>query len=328
MMGRGSSARILLWTLALTAPTLFGGTISSDEEILLRVTAECEEIELGKAFPLTVIRRFSKELEPDQWSDRQLTPLTVHLKETTRREDGRYIEETRHYVCYAFSLESITLPDFVFKARPAGGGPERVAVCDGITLRVLPALDPASPGPAELPGVLLSEPVPSRWLLFTCLGLLILAAASLLWFFSARARRAGMSHAVPRVAPYMRAMRRLDRLRGQQPATAPEIDAFYVEASALLRDYIGERFALRAPNMTTEEFLGAPQTAHVLQASHHDLLSRFLGCCDQVKFACHAPAATDRARILDEAERFLEATRNGDVAMKAEAASPEGSGAA
>jgi len=327
MMRRGSPVQILLFALALAASSSSAGMLHADEEILLRVAAGVEEVELGKAFPLTVVRRWNKALEPDAWSDRQLAPLTVKRMETTRREDDQHVEETRHYLCYAFSLEKITVPAFVFKARPGDGGPERIATCDGFTLRVIPILDPATPGPAELPGGLLLEPEPSTWLLWPG-GVCILAAVSLAWFLIIRARRAEMLHAAPHVAPYQRAMQRLERLRGLLPDTAEEIDAYYVEASMLLREYIGERFALHAPKMTTEEFLSAPQTGRAVHASHHELLNRFLSCCDRVKFARHTPAAPDHENLLDEAARFLEETRKHAARHTGTAVSPEGSSAA
>jgi hypothetical protein len=126
----------------------------------------------------------------------------------------------------------------------------------------------------------------------------------------------------------VRATQRLQRLRERRPKSAAEIDSYYVEASAILREYIGERFALRAPEMTTEEFLNAPQTARALHASHRDLLSEFLTHCDMVKFACHMPTASDRERLLEAATIFLEETRNDDTREPATAVSPEGSGAA
>ena len=49
------------------------------EDLLLEVTAGATEVELGAAFPVTVLRVWSVELAPEAWSDRALAPLMLRL---------------------------------------------------------------------------------------------------------------------------------------------------------------------------------------------------------------------------------------------------------
>ncbi|MEZ4403641.1 MAG: hypothetical protein R3B06_26695 [Kofleriaceae bacterium] len=46
---------------------------------------------------------------------------------------------------------------------------------------------------------------------------------------------------------------------------------------------------MRAPELTTEEFMQRARTAPGLSATHRDLLSAFLERCDRVKFAGYRP---------------------------------------
>lgn len=301
--------------LAFALVAAYGNEITvPDKDIQVRITAGADEVELGKAFPLTVVRTWSRELLPDEWSDGQLSPLVVRLKETMRREDDRHVEETRLYECYAFSLEDVTIPAPLFKARPKDDGPARVVSGKEVTLRVKRLLNPESPGSAELPGELLPKRSTFPWLPWSGGGAAVLAGLVLLfWHLRRRAERLGAMPAVPIVAPHVRALERLQRLRMRQPNSASEIDSYYVEASALMREYIGERFAMRVQERTTEEFLTAPQTAQLLKHSHRAVLEEFLTRCDFVKFGRHAPNAPDREKLLEAAERFVEETRPSDT---------------
>jgi len=318
---------VLLILAFLLAGACSDGTAIPAGDILLTVTPGVGEVELGKAFPLTVVRVWSRDLVPGAWNDRQLAPLTIRLVETTRREDAARIEETRRYLCYAFSIEDITIPAPLFKARPRDGGPERTARGSEIVLRVKGLLDQESPGEAELPGGPMSEPFP--WLQWTGAGAAALAAlALLLRSLRRRARQPTVMAApeTPAAAPHVRALQRLNRLREQRPESAEAVDAYYVEASALMREYIGERYAVRAWERTTEELLAAARTSRAVRTPHRTLLGEYLEDCDLVKFGRLVPAAPEQDKLLDDAARFIEETRTGNEPEEASAAPAAGEG--
>jgi hypothetical protein len=100
-------------------------------------------------------------------------------------------------------------------------------------------------------------------------------------------------------------------LAAGQPAEgdAAAMDAFYVKLSDIVRHYLENRFALRSPELTTEEFLDAIAGSPDLFASHQELLRQFLRGADLVKFAKHLPGSADVAAHVAAAERFLEETR-------------------
>ena len=108
-----------------------------------------------------------------------------------------------------------------------------------------------------------------------------------------------------RLTPFDRAVARLERLARRGLPTADAADAWYVELSDIVRRYIEERFALRAPELTTEEFLVVAGRSAELTAAHRELLSAFLATCDRVKFARYSPGEEESQQALDEAKRFL-----------------------
>ena len=137
-------------------------------------------------------------------------------------------------------------------------------------------------------------------------GALLLSAAGP---FGLRALMEWRRRARRRTA-YEIARARLDRLVVRpEPGSPEEIDAFFVELSSVVRNYLEARFELRSPELTTEEFLdqmsGSPDLSH----EHQRLLQGFLRRADLVKFARHLPTDEDIRDSVRAAERFLEETR-------------------
>ena len=112
-----------------------------------------------------------------------------------------------------------------------------------------------------------------------------------------------------RRSAYDIALGRLRKLQRAPRATPEEIGAFYVELSAIVRRYLEDRFEIRAPESTTEEFLDRASRSQALGGDHRELLSRFLQQADLVKFARSIPGDLEIAESVRSAEQFLEDTR-------------------
>ncbi len=66
---------------------------------------------------------------------------------------------------------------------------------------------------------------------------------------------------------------------------------------------------MRAPELTTEEFLASVGQSSGLSSDHQVLLREFLKHADLVKFAGIQPSADDIDNSVRAAERFLDETR-------------------
>lgn len=128
--------------------------------------------------------------------------------------------------------------------------------------------------------------------------------------------------------PHVRALRELQRLRDSARNTPAQVDAFYVATSQVLRDYVEERFAVRAPERTTEEFLRELELgsdaggAGDLLRAHRGELARFLLQCDMVKFARHLPGESEHQATWQLAVAFVEATRADRVVAASSSPAP------
>ena len=88
------------------------------------------------------------------------------------------------------------------------------------------------------------------------------------------------------------------------------IKEFYEKLSTCLRQYIENRFRLRAPEQTTEEFMEHVKTSNALQSKHKEQLKLFLEHCDLVKFARYQPSNEQINESLTMAEDFVEKTKS------------------
>jgi len=85
-------------------------------------------------------------------------------------------------------------------------------------------------------------------------------------------------------------------------------ERFCTRLSEIVRVYLEERFRLRAPEQTTEEFLADTQKNTLLDLRHQGLLAQFLEQCDLVKFAGQEPGRKDLEHLHDAATNFIEET--------------------
>jgi hypothetical protein len=105
------------------------------------------------------------------------------------------------------------------------------------------------------------------------------------------------------------ALEALRNLRNKDYLKAGRVREYYFELSDILRHYVEDRFQLRAPEMTTEEFLSTLKDSIVLNAGRQTLLKDFLSHCDMVKFAKYLPDEKESEASYESAKRFIEETK-------------------
>lgn len=96
---------------------------------------------------------------------------------------------------------------------------------------------------------------------------------------------------------------------GKKFASGGEVKDYYVGISDAVRRYIEKVFSLKAPEMTTQEFLASLSNSSKLRAAHKDLLVMFMEACDLVKFAKHKPTRNDISDVCDTAKKFIEESK-------------------
>jgi hypothetical protein len=123
---------------------------------------------------------------------------------------------------------------------------------------------------------------------------------------------------------------RLQSLIRRDLVKVGKVKEFYEGVSDILRHYIEDRFEMRAPERTTEEFLFEIRDTGVLSETDRKALTEFLTHCDLVKFAKHSPTNEQIQHTFDLAKNFIEQTKSDekqiDVTGRIETSQPAGEG--
>ena len=141
------------------------------------------------------------------------------------------------------------------------------------------------------------------WLWWTLASVGVVAAALTVWLLLRKKRLAPKLAVI--IPPHVRAKGKLAealRLIGDPKA-------FCTAVSDTIRVYLEERFTLRAPERTTEEFLIELQASHHLTRDQKQSLGAFLESCDLVKFARFEPTEQALRDLHDSALRLIDETQ-------------------
>ena len=156
------------------------------------------------------------------------------------------------------------------------------------------------PDPVELPVNY------TALLVWIVVGLIVIAGGvtAFLWL---KKRKKSQDETV-RKPPHVIAYEQLQMLMASGLIEEGRIEEYYVLLSDTVRIYLENRFGLRAPEMTTEEFLAAAANNSILKDEHKKLLSRFLTHCDLVKFARYGPDVEEMKSAYESAKQFVHET--------------------
>lgn len=147
-----------------------------------------------------------------------------------------------------------------------------------------------------------------RWILYLIGGAAVLfSIAYLLYrkFF----RRGPVIPPLPPPRPAGEIAREeLERIRQANLPGQGLIKEYYSQVSDTVRLYLENRFNLKAPERTTEEFLQEMATTSHLSQDQQQLVGDFLAESDLVKFARYGPTEKEIAGVFAAAVRLVEET--------------------
>jgi hypothetical protein len=157
----------------------------------------------------------------------------------------------------------------------------------------------------------LPYPVSYKIWIWTGAGLLLISVSAVLFFLYRKRLKRNGAPAV-RLKAHEVAYNELKALVDENLIEKGDIKQFYLKLSAIIRRYIENRFGLRAPEQTTEEFLSGLENAFDFPAEYKPLLNNFLKHCDLVKFAKFEPVNEDIQKSFDSCKAFIQGTEERD----------------
>ena len=233
----------------------------------------------------------------------------IDLGDSLNEENN--IVRRRQYRLEPFLSGQYQIPSFTFSFYDANSSdePKHELVTEPIDIEVTSLLgsDRENPVIADIEDVVEMPKEPSYFWVWAGGAVLVLGGI----VFWLRARSRGADELMKKNIPaHEIAYEKLRRLTEKKLVEAGKIKQFYEEVSDILRHYIEDRFELKAPERTTEEFLIEMQHTELLLDAQKDDLEKFLKHCDLVKFAKHSPTTEQIQQTFETVGEFIEKTKS------------------
>jgi hypothetical protein len=241
--------------------------------------------------------------------------------DTIDLDDKAFQKQIRSFTITSFDSGSYQIAPQWFKIN-INGNIDSVPT-NGVTLNVQTMLIDTTRGltdikmPYEAP-ITLKEVTPY------ILGIILIAAIVFLVIYSIKRRKKNKPFFAlpekPKEAPHIIALRELDRIKNEKIWQKDKTKQYYSEVTDVLRNYIEERFEIRAMEETTDEILSNFRyRKDLLSEKSFTNLSQILSLADLVKFAKYKTLPDDDNLTLVNSYFFVNDTKK-EEPKKAEVA--------
>jgi len=235
----------------------------------------------------------------------------------TENRPGGWVK-TVPYLLTGWEAGTYSLPDLTVDYQTASGGKKSLRV-PGVKITIASVL-PKGKSKEELLALNpkdIKGPVglPPRyqflwWFLAgaALIGLVVLATLLIRKYWPKKAEAILEETTIVEPA-HLIAFRRLEALQKAGYLDQGDFKTYYSELSEIIREYMENRFQVRALEMTTEEFLVYLTGNNCLERPHQLLLTEFLKSSDLVKFAKYLPLIQEADRAYGMSRRLVEETK-------------------
>jgi hypothetical protein len=232
------------------------------------------------------------------------------VRDTQRKADGGQVH-TQTYTLEAPASGRQRVPPLRLEMTDARGAQSKAKeelLTDEVPIEILPV--PAEKASAELrPAAGELDPDVDKTSPLLIVGIVVGALALGAGAFFGMRTMGTRRRVLQQRSAYDEAVARLRALEQTGAPDASTADAWFVQLSSIVRRYLEMRYEIRAPELTTEEFLQVATARPELRSEHRGLLTQFLERCDRVKFAGYRPDADESIATLAAARGFVEDTR-------------------
>jgi hypothetical protein len=253
------------------------------------------------------------EIELPSFGDKleQFGIVDYHTKEPELKGNKRKVVK-RTYILEPFLSGDYLIKPMKIMFFKKGDNEKHFLETPEVTIKVKSLL-PEDMKDLKLHDIIPPLPYPRSYMVWiwtgTGAGLLILRAVGV-YYYKKRFMR--MEAIEIRLKAHEIAYNELKSLVDENLIEKGEIKEFYLRLSSIVRRYIENRFGLRAPEQTTEEFLNGLEDAQDFPAEYKPLLKDFLRHCDLVKFARFEPETKDIQASFDSCKAFIQGTEEQD----------------
>ncbi|QWR76413.1 BatD family protein [Candidatus Magnetomonas plexicatena] len=266
-----------------------------------------DSVAIGEKFTYTISIAHDAEF-PDLGSS--VDNLTVVSSGT--KTSGIFTKVySKWYVMRGFTVGQYTIPAYTIKYKD--GGFLKEAKTPPIRISIITQLPDNATEIADIKGIedVGWKPIHS-WI---AAGVLLALALAALIYYLIKRRKLNKGKLPPPLRAHETAYEALRKLHEKNLISAGLIKDYFTELSLIVRVYIENRFFLKAPEMTTIEFLAMVKDSTVLTEAHKALLRDFLNRSDMVKFAKYGPTTDEIEMSFIAAKQFVDQTRETPLAL-------------
>ncbi|UCD16056.1 MAG: hypothetical protein JSV34_03105 [Candidatus Omnitrophota bacterium] len=223
------------------------------------------------------------------------------------KKENRYLFNKKinyWYILENYNTGSFVIPSVTVKYRKKGEDKWSAVETDQIEIEVESLLASEDNDIKNI-----KDPVAPKSKALYIFLLLVVLAAGILLFLYMRPFFKKEKETVFKEAAHVIALRKLNILKNEDLPRQGKTEQYYVRLSGIVRYYIEERFNIRAPEMTTEEFLYNLKAKLELNPRQREVLREFLTVTDKVKFARFMPVDKEVKESFQIAYKFVEETK-------------------
>ena len=232
------------------------------------------------------------------------------IKDFDSSESGFFGKRTlkQWYILDTFETGKFTIPAVVVKYRTTGEEEWKEILADAVNIEILSSLDDKA-----LEGDIRDIKGPVRYwdktYIYIIIAIVTVIALILFIIVILQKRRKTKEVAIPLIPAHEIAYEALRKLMGKDYLSTGKVQEYYFELSNIARHYIEDRFQLKAPEMTTEEFLLTLKKSEALNSEQKSLVKDFLSHCDMVKFAKYLPLKNEIDSSYESAKNLVDQTK-------------------
>ncbi len=283
-----------------------------NSEIEAAAAVDKTSIQIGDKFTYTITVKAKKNIEVEF---PQILPENLSgfaIKDFGSSAKGFFAKKTfkQWYLLDTYVSGEHTIPAATVKYRTKGQTDWQELSANEVKLEVKSVLDNAS-NRADIRDIRGPKSFASKMWLYSLIVLALLLIIGGVFSFILLRKKHEESKTPPLLA-HIIAYEALAALEKKDYIRQGQTKAYYIELSDIVRRYLENRFNIRAPEMTTEEFLLKVKEDSSLSVEHKGLLRDFLTNCDLVKFAKYQPAETEASLALASARRLVDQTKQED----------------
>jgi GTPase SAR1 family protein len=306
--------KILLFLIVSAGLTCFTNTVISGDSDRntspVTATAEADRttVSIGDKIKYTITVNAPEEYDV-RFPDFGDNLKDFSIKDFGSSESGILSRtRSRWYVLDTYETGTFTIPQVTVQYREKDSEEWHDIVVDQIKVEVRSLLGDADNhavirdirGPQSLTGPL--------YLYIALTVIIIGVVAALIILFIRKRKKVDEMIPPPRPAHEI-AYEALTALKDRDLTGTGKVKEYYCELSDIVRRYLENRFSLKAPEMTTEEFLSHLRETDQLRPDHKGLLREFLSSCDLVKFAKYLPGKKEIESSFEYATKLVDQTK-------------------